>query len=404
MLSSSLSNFPSPSVVLPSVVVNLLLRPLRSSSSSVLFLLAAFIFVALVSSTAALLFDARSSMASVAAALEGAWAPPQHMSFPPLPAAPLPLWVRRIQQSEPPPSAPLPFTLNAYEKGNGSFPQPGGPSFAILVVLYNQSAQWLTDAFPHAPVVRLTRDEPSNPENVLPNRAYEALPLVRYIVRHYHDLPDRLVFVHGERFAWHALGKDMVPLLASVDLSQTWANFNLLAYMTMERMATEGRRVRKVWRRSRIEDFLGAVPHAFALYCCTQFIFAREHVRRHPLELWRRLDAYLSSGEYEEIPEKWVAIALEHTWVYLLTGWALEPQPRTTCDYLDCTVWGGPRGPAFGPVFFSADSNGTRNTLWLTIIALLGALGWWGVSMGERGKDRGHGAREPPFAAAIGIG
>jgi hypothetical protein len=57
---------------------------------------------------------------------------------------------------------------------------------------------------------------------------------------------------------------------------------------------------------------------------------------QHPLELWRRLDAYLSSGEYEE---EWVAIALEHTWVM--------------------------------------------------------------VSMEGRGKDRGHGARERPFAEAI---
>jgi hypothetical protein len=174
----------------------------------------------------------------------------------------------------------------------------------------------------------------------MPNRAYEALPLVRYIVRHYHNLPDRLIFVHGERMCPHALGNDMVPLLDSVDLNHTWINLNV--YMKTDQKSVNTEQIQQVWHNASIEEFLGPRPPILGIYCCAQFVVGSVHILRHPLEMWQRLDAYLSSGEYYGIPEKFVAIALEHSWVFLFTGWPFEPEPQTICDVLDCAVWRGP--------------------------------------------------------------
>jgi hypothetical protein len=217
---------------------------------------------------------------------------------------------------------------------------------------------WVYESFPEFSVpphriVTLTRDDPANPENVAPNAAFEALPLARFITRHYDDFPDRLIFLHSARRPWHALGGDMVPIVKAVNLSLDYAPLSLHEW---SHIGAEGVTPQEIaaWHRAKnvaeligLPAWLGPFPRDFYMFCCVQYLLSRDLIRSRPLAMWRAIDDFLSAGDYSAVdPEfnsdKFVATAMEQMWHWILTGEPKEHRFRNACDVLDCTVWQGP--------------------------------------------------------------
>jgi hypothetical protein len=82
---------------------------------------------------------------------------------------------------------------------------------------------WLPDlcavAYDHADA-----EDGAKPLAVAPNVGREAPAFVRFIVDHYDALPARMVFLHGDRSAWH--DRDLVTVLRLLRWEREYANLN----------------------------------------------------------------------------------------------------------------------------------------------------------------------------------
>lgn len=248
----------------------------------------------------------------------------------------------------------------------------------LVVATYKDDVSWVTselgpDKKPDWRILILTRDDPSNPNNVAPNRAYEALPYIRYIAKYYDDLPPRIIFTQGHRNSWHVIGLDQTRVLRNLNVTLPWANLNFFHYLRTFQDPDEAiaagtdsyvagwdqdrwKDIEWVWSRV-IESWAGTMPKKLAFHCCMGLMLSREHIRRLPKEFWVNLDDWVAKGLYGspdfgccgiENVEKRAAWVFEYLFHYLLTGETVEHQVRDPCaeGYLKCgpsPLYDGPR-------------------------------------------------------------
>ena len=253
-------------------------------------------------------------------------------------------------------------------------PRPVDPVYNVTVdvavAVFHENTSWVNRLSPHWTPVLLSRDDEANPNNVLPNLAFEALPYTRYIIRHYDCLPDRVVFLHAENPSKHFLGAtpdrkaDMVPALLALKLSPSrpytplslfgWHSTNVFDPLTGE-ITRYWREMHSVFVASGLEDFLGPMPFNISAESYAQFLVTRDAIHRGPLQMWRRLDEWLSGGIYcssarspgslsnallgpacECMSDKEVAMEMEWLWLFIFSGASSDHIIKDSCEIYDC--------------------------------------------------------------------
>ena len=247
----------------------------------------------------------------------------------------------------------------------------GNVTVDLALALFHEDTSWAHRLLPrHWTPVLLSRDDAANPNNVLPNLAYEALAYTRYIIRHYDCLPDRVIFLHGHNPSNHFLGAsagrkvDMVPILLALKVSSLqpyiplslygWNSTNIFNPLTGE-ITRYWREMHNVYVASGLEVFLGPLPFKLVVEFSAQFLVTRDAIRGGPLLMWRRLDEWLSAGSYcfaERAPsslstailgpsckcmtDKDVAIAFEYLWSFIFSGASSDHIAVDSCEIYDC--------------------------------------------------------------------
>lgn len=233
----------------------------------------------------------------------------------------------------------------------------------LAVPIWHENYSWvqsIADAHPGWSLIPLTRDEPNNPHNVEPNMGYEAGAWVRYIVRNWDNLPDRVMFVHAHPTSWHTIGQDTAAVVHAVDTSLHWANLNLFYYYKIECCGKEDEwygNIKRLYDGARLQEFLGPVQPFYASFCCAQFMVSRALIHSRPKALWERLNTFIFSGDYNGMSDKITAVAMEHIWAYLFLNTTVEPRVRDVCTVLDCTIYNGTRQPPLHGTEFGLSAN-----------------------------------------------
>uniref|UniRef100_A0A7S0R439 Uncharacterized protein n=1 Tax=Pyramimonas obovata TaxID=1411642 RepID=A0A7S0R439_9CHLO len=117
------------------------------------------------------------------------------------------------------------------------------------------------------------------------NVGQEDVTYFHFITKHYDDLPERMVFLHGHNKAWHQESYLMEYLLRN-------ACFDEHEYMSMNafpairapkgQKANEWKIIRKYWKPLG-QGRLGPFPsQGLREKCCAQFMVHRDRVLRHP--------------------------------------------------------------------------------------------------------------------------
>jgi len=175
------------------------------------------------------------------------------------------------------------------------------------------------------------------------NKGHEVMVYLTYIIDHYHDLPEILIFTHAHRHAWHntdLLGFDAVEMVKrlSSDRVTRHGYMNLRCgwdpgcpewlhpYDDAELMGKQEQRVlAKVWS----ELFpLDPLPTNLAQPCCAQFAVSRARVLSIPQT---RFVFYRDWLLRTPLTDYYSGRIWEFVWQYVFTGRAVVCPPEHAC-------------------------------------------------------------------------
>lgn len=168
-----------------------------------------------------------------------------------------------------------------------------------------------------------------------------------YLIDHYDDLPDTILFFHAHRYAWHnnyPMGLDSAEMIrrlrdervARVGYMPARCNHDpgCPDWIHMDRPEIDYEPVKKpeepmftkqIWR----ELHPGApIPPALSQPCCAQFALSRDRVRQIPRAkfIWYR--DWLTNTKLDDA---WSGRVFEYMWQYIFTGYTEYCPAMNTC-------------------------------------------------------------------------
>ncbi|MCJ1254667.1 hypothetical protein MMC24_002482 [Lignoscripta atroalba] len=177
-----------------------------------------------------------------------------------------------------------------------------GSNYTRIVVIprtRSDDTAWLEEQLPDADTAIYTVDDLTAQLHPPKNKGHEVMVYLTYIIDHYHELPDVIIFMHAHRLSWH--NNELLDFDAA----------EMIRRLNDERVVREGYMNMRchwdpgcpVWLQPYVpgeipdkqeqnllatcwnEIFpLDRLPHLLSQPCCAQFAVSRERILSIPLE------------------------------------------------------------------------------------------------------------------------
>jgi len=229
-------------------------------------------------------------------------------------------------------------------------PKPTGENYTWAVVVPKTKKEelgWLKRDVPDAKIVVYEVENPNAEYRVPKNKGREAMVYLTYMIDHYYDLPDTIVFIHAHRHAWHnndLVMQDMLAMLKRLNHDRVAR----LGYMNMRCHQAPGcpdwihmdrpggdldffSKPEEIYMRRNIWEEIhpGApIPASLSSVCCAQFAVSGDRVRQVPLE---RLVHYRKWLLNTGMNDKYSGRVFEYIWHYIFTGHEVYCPAENTC-------------------------------------------------------------------------
>lgn len=218
----------------------------------------------------------------------------------------------------------------------------------VVASTTKEDASWVYRHFAHWNPQVYTADNQSAALTVPRNKGHEAMVYLTYIIDHYDDLPDTILFVHASRFQWHNDDPDydMVPTLRNfqlpylreagyVNLRCVWVIGCPAEIRPFEDEEHEDEQLREgksvsakgVFRRA-FQELFPEVPvlALVAVSCCSQFGVTSATIRQHSRERYVRFRDWLLETTLDDSLSGRV---MEFSWhsesLYVLAPFSFSP-------------------------------------------------------------------------------
>ncbi|KAF2106454.1 hypothetical protein BDV96DRAFT_466083, partial [Lophiotrema nucula] len=233
--------------------------------------------------------------------------------------------------------------------------KPVGANYSrILVVpkLRSEHIGWIAQELPDLETAIYEVDHPSvdGQYRVPKNKGHEAMVYLTYIIDHYDNLPDTIIFAHAHRTAWHnniLLNLDTPSTLKRLkdDRVARQGYMNLRCHLDpgcpnwihLDRAEIDFDSVKKPEERHFSFEVFEAMfpgerpPPVLSQACCAQFAVSAQRVLDNPKALYEHLRDWLLATELED---KDSGRIFEYMWQYLFTRDA-EHCPSMNSCYCD---------------------------------------------------------------------
>ncbi|ORY07280.1 hypothetical protein BCR34DRAFT_489523 [Clohesyomyces aquaticus] len=250
---------------------------------------------------------------------------------------------------------PTPFSGNGLDfsiplRFTEGHAKPPGSNYTVALVLpktEKEDIEWMHREIPEIPLVVYEVDKPNAVNKVPKNKGREAMVYLTYIIDHYDDLPDTVLFMHAHRYAWHnnmVMGLDAVQMIKRLNHDRVAR----LGYMNvrchhepgcpdwihMDRPGGDFDFFKKPeeihWRRHVWEEIHpGApIPPSISGICCAQFAVSRERIRNVPLERFQHYRKWLLMTAMDD---QFSGRIFEYIWHYIFTGHEVYCPAMNTC-------------------------------------------------------------------------
>jgi hypothetical protein len=169
----------------------------------------------------------------------------------------------------------------------------------VVVSHYKEDLSWLSRIRYKYVVYKKDQDD-DYPYNVPVNKGNEASAYLKYIIDHYDNLPEYVIFVHGHESDWHH-EDSMVDKLNSLRITKDYTNLNdsrhnfKLTYDKKQGFLLNGS-TREIgpmneWWDENMTQYFGD-PWQYAPVinrdtCCAQFVIKRDNILRHSINFYK---------------------------------------------------------------------------------------------------------------------
>ncbi|KAF2807826.1 uncharacterized protein BDZ99DRAFT_392026 [Mytilinidion resinicola] len=229
-------------------------------------------------------------------------------------------------------------------------PKPAGSNYSRILVLpktKDEDIHWIHAELPEIPLAVYQVDNDTAEYRVPKNKGREAMVYLTYLIDHYNDLPDTIMFFHSHRYAWHN------NILMGLDTAQAIRRLNdarvaRLGYMNtrchtdpgcpdwihMDRPVVDFddfHKPEEKYYRKGVWDELhpGApVPPSLSAPCCAQFAVSRERVQQVPIERFVHYRKWLLETSMDD---QFSGRVFEYIWQYIFTGNAVYCPAVSSC-------------------------------------------------------------------------
>lgn len=120
-------------------------------------------------------------------------------------------------------------------------PKPDGNYSRVLVVprMKNEDVSWIDDVREELPDLQTAvyvMDDPWADFRVPKNKGRESMAYLTYVIDHYDDLPDVVLFFHAHKVGWHnllILGQDSAEMLKMLRVERIWRTGCTLLFISL---------------------------------------------------------------------------------------------------------------------------------------------------------------------------
>ncbi|KXJ97034.1 hypothetical protein Micbo1qcDRAFT_191624 [Microdochium bolleyi] len=226
---------------------------------------------------------------------------------------------------------------------------------------------WIGEHFPSVPAHVYIADDPRAPFTVLKNIGHESNVYLTYIIDHYDELPDVVVFLHGRRYQWHnedplydgvpPLQKLRIPYVLSKGFATLRCSWLLGCPLEIkpdpaaktkwdDPGADQRAKTEAAYAKAFKELFPSKpLPEAVGVHCGAQFATTRERIRANSVA------DYVSYRDWlwtTELTDEFSGRVMEYSWHLILGAPAVDcPHAGTCfcekfgmCDLAECHDYG----------------------------------------------------------------
>lgn len=193
-------------------------------------------------------------------------------------------------------------------------------SVDLVIAHFDESLDWIKDVdkTKYRPIV--VSKTIRNASIYQPyNKGYEASAFLEYIIRHYNNLPEFVVFVHAHEFAWHQHGsiQNIINSFVFDDTTPHYYNFNkeILNVFKVNGLIVQSLNIFEPI--AKILGFNASATPTFISSRCAQFIVHRSLIHRHPIDTYKQLLNVIYNWQGNT---KQLAINFEWIWSFIFTG------------------------------------------------------------------------------------
>ncbi|KAI1852572.1 hypothetical protein JX265_003054 [Neoarthrinium moseri] len=187
----------------------------------------------------------------------------------------------------------------------------------VVASLSHEDTRWLSIYLPEWKTNIYVADDPNAPLTVPINKGRESMVYLTYIIDHYDQLPNNIIFMHASRFAWHNDDPDYdaIPTLRNLRIPylQETGYVNLRCVWVIgcpseirpvedEVNKDDTHPMTKDIYKQAFEELLPELPMpaVVAVSCCSQFGVTREAIRHRPKEDYLRFRQWLLDTPLED--------------------------------------------------------------------------------------------------------
>jgi hypothetical protein len=225
-------------------------------------------------------------------------------------------------------------------------PKPAGAAYTRIVIIprmKDENVSWIIEEIPDIPTAIYVANDPFAPLHPPRNKGHEVMIYLTYIIDHYENLPDILIFMHAHRHSHHnadLLNHDAVQMIRRLSSDHV----TRVGYFNMRCQWNPGcpewlhpadaresleRQEEVVLSRSWAELFPSEpLPRALGQPCCAQFALSRERVQSIPLS---RFVFYRDWMLRTPLSDYVSGRIWEYSWQFLFTGESLMCPEEHVC-------------------------------------------------------------------------